>query len=454
MKKLYFFLLMVLCFIISLFFLNSYLYFSILFSFFSLILLIFLVNLNNYTKNFINPQTILLMGFFLLIFGRFFATILNDKYLSEVFCINFIFYYCLDSDGLFPLFFYLHSILLSFGLAFVFSKNKKNIYSDKKAIILSSYKFYFTFILGLFSTIAVIVNNIESILLVIKSGYLALYEGQGEDYEPPFYLVANTISLGCLAVLYIFKDRNKKSKIFFNILFYLFIFKLLMMIGTGSRSHFITGIIILFWYLFHTVNLKIKHYFFILFSFLFTVISINILASFSGARSIIISNESFLERISYIFFNQGVSLMVFDISLKYDDYPWLGYLKVVFPGVQIFYKYFDVSERNEFNWSSYVVYKENPVAYYNGNGLGWSLYSDFYVLSFGIFPLFCLLIFLFAKFIIKAIGDDSLYYKGIVFILVATLFTLNRASISSLFFIIIVYSLMYILLLKLKWSKS
>lgn len=453
MKKFYFLLVMLLCFIISLFFLNSNLYFSILFSFFSLILLIFLVNSNNYTKNFINPQTIFLMGFFLLIFGRFFATILNEKYLSDIFCINFIFYYCLDSKGLFSLFFYLHSILISFGLAFVFSKNKKSNYDEKKILILNKYRLYFVFSLGFFSTLAVIVNNIESILLVVKSGYLALYEGQGEDYEPPFYLIANTISLGCLAILYILKDSNKKSKILFNILFYLFIFKLLMMIGTGSRSHFITGIIIVFWYLFHTLNLKIKHYLLILFSFLLTVISVNILASLSGARSIVVSDESLLERISYIFFNQGISLMVFDISLKYDDYPWLGYLKVVFPGIQIFYKYFDVSERSEFNWSSYVVYKENPIAYYNGNGLGWSLYSDFYVLSFGIFPLFCLLVFLFAKFIIKVISDNSIYYKGLIFILVSTLFTLNRASISSLFFIIIVYSLMYILLIKLKWSK-
>ncbi|MDC4861984.1 O-antigen polysaccharide polymerase Wzy, partial [Acinetobacter baumannii] len=66
--------------------------------------------------------------------------------------------------------------------------------------------------------------------------------------------------------------------------------------------------------------------------------------------------------------------MVFDISLKYSDYPVLGYLKVILPGVQVLYSFFGVNERKDFNWSSYVVYNENISAYLNGNGLGWSLY--------------------------------------------------------------------------------
>lgn len=450
MKNNLFILLMLIFSILSIMLIDSYLYFSISLLIFNLFICFFVVNNNSLSKNIITPQTILLLGFSTLIFGRFFAVLLNSSYLETLFCINFIFYYCSTEDEIFRLFIYLHSILISFSLGFLFlPKVKKNI---EKINHISKSKILILFVLGLLSIVYLIFDNFGKILLVLNSGYLALYDGQSEDYETPISLVINSFAVSCLALLFALKKKDIQVNKYFIILFFLYIFKLMMAIGTGSRSHFIAGVILLIWYIFYDRKLNFKHYLLLLLSFFVTALGVNSLASLSGARVVNNVELGFLEKISFIFYNQGISLMVFDISLKYSDYPVLGYLKVMLPGVQVLYSFFGVNERKDFNWSSYVVYNENISAYLNGNGLGWSLYSDFYAFSFGFLPIFCLLVFLFSRFIVKATYSNSLYYNGLVFVLVGTLFTINRSSVSGLIFIIIFYSVLYLFFVKSRFK--
>ncbi|MDA1255868.1 MAG: O-antigen ligase [Proteobacteria bacterium] len=451
MKNIAIVLVMFIIFFMSLMSLDISLYFSVVLIVTNLILSFFLVNNNSLTKNIINPQTVLLLGFSVLIFGRFFAALIDEIYLQRLFCINFIFYYCSTNDEIFRLFVYLQSILLSFSLGFVLIGKDNKVgefksYIGKKRILIIFY-------LGLISTIYLIFDNFGKILLVLQSGYLALYDGQSEDYETPISLVINGFALSCLALMYAVKENNSQVNKYFIILFSLFVFKLIMAIATGSRSHFIAGIILLGWYFFHNKKLYLKHYIFLFLVFLVTALSVNSLASLSGGRVVDNVERGFLEKLAFVFYNQGTSLMVFDISLKYTDYPILGYFKVVFPGIQILYLLFDVTERKDFNWSSYVVYNENISAYLNGNGLGWSLYSDFYAFSFGYIPIFCLLVFLFSKMIVKVISSDTFYYKGIVLIFVSSFFTINRSSVSGLIFILIVYSLLYFIFVRSKVAK-
>ncbi|MDC4861980.1 O-antigen polysaccharide polymerase Wzy, partial [Acinetobacter baumannii] len=82
-----------------------------------------------------------------------------------------------------------------------------------------------------------------------------------------------------------------------------------MAIGTGSRSHFIAGVILLIWYIFYDRTLNFKHYLLLL-SFFVTALGVNSLASLSGARVVNNVELGFLEKISFIFFNQGISWMV------------------------------------------------------------------------------------------------------------------------------------------------
>lgn len=452
MRKIIVFHLMLIFFLISLLvFLHNY-YVSVLLTVFNVFLTFYLVNDNKYTINIVNPQTVLLLGMSVLIFGRFFSVLLDGSYLASIFCINFIFYYCSSLDEAYKLIIYLNLILIFFSLAFILPIKNNNINNENIFFNLNKSKILVIFFMGLLSTFYLIFENFNKIQMVMSSGYLALYEGQSEDYETPYSLVLNAISIASLALLFSLKEFSLNSKKIFNILFFTVAFKFLMAIGTGSRSHFIAGLILLIWYIFHDKKLNFKHYIFLFLSFFITSVSVNYLASLSGARVIDNIERNFFENIAYIFYNQGTSLMVFDISLKYSDYPILGFWKVIFPGIQVFYNIFGITDRKDFNWSSYVVYKENYAAYMNGNGLGWSIYSDFYAFSFGFIPLFCVIIFCFSRFILKVITSKNLYFNGIVLIMITVFFTINRSSISGFIFILIIYTLMYLFFVRLKWK--
>lgn len=453
MRKIIFFNLMLIsCALILLVFSYDY-HVSILLTVFNVFLTFYLINDNKYSINIINPQTILLLGMSVLIFGRFFSVLLDANYLASIFCIDFIFHYCSSLESAYKLIIYLNSILVFFSLAFIIPvkesniKYNKNIYSN-----LNQKKILIVFAIGILSTLYSIFENLNNIQLVMGSGYLALYEGQSENYETPYSVVLSSISIASLALLFSLKDFSFNSKKLFNILFFIVVFKLLMLIATGARSSFISGLILLIWYLFYNKKLSIKYYLVLSLSFFVTISTVNYLASLSGARVIDDIERSFLENIAYVFYNQGTSLMVFDISLKYSDYPVLGFWKVIFPGIQIFYNIFGVNERKDFNWSSYVVYNENYGAYINGNGLGWSLYSDFYAFSFGFLPLFCIYVYYFSRFILKSISSNSLYFDGVVLIMIYSFFAINRSSISIFIFIFIFYTLMYLFFLKFKWK--
>lgn len=453
MKEIIFFNIMLLFFILNLLLFSENYYISIFFTVFNLLLTFYLVNRNKYSNNIINPQTILLLGMSFLIFGRFFAVLFDDGYLANAFCINFIYYYCSSNSGVYNLIIYLNCILIFISLAFILPVRVREVANNNYLYFnMNQKKINLIFFLGSILTLYLILENFYKIRLVVNSGYLSLYEGQSEEYETPYSLLINALSVACLSLLFALRGFSEKTKKLFYFLFFIVVFKLLMAIGTGSRSHFIAGLILLIWLLFYNRKLNIKHYLLLFFMFFTTITGVNYLASLSGGRVINSIQRSFFENIAYIFYNQGTSLMVFDISLKYSDYPILGFWKVIFPGIQIFYNLFGVSERKDFNWSSYVVYNENYGAYINGNGLGWSLYSDFYVFSFGFIPLFCLIVFYFSRFILKVISSKSLYCNGLVLIMISTFFTINRSSISGFIFILIVYTVMYFIFIKVKWK--
>ena len=89
-----------------------------------------------------------------------------------------------------------------------------------------------------------------------------------------------------------------------------------------------------------------------------------------------------------------------------------------------------------------MTFTENKNAYQDGFGLGWSIYSDFYVLSLGFLPLFILFIYLFGRLIINLSKNSGYYNEGMIFIFVSVLFSINRGQLSPLIFSVIVYSLL------------
>ena len=400
----------------------------------------FLSNSNNKVKNFINLQSFFLLGFLLFFLGRMIAVLFNRNIGSSLFCIDFIFDYCEEGDGVLYLVFIINLILISFASAFVFSFNTGR-HSSKSTIVIdckhvSKNKFFVIYLIGLLSLISVIFSTLDTVYLAINSGYMALYANQAESYTPPFFLLVSTISIASMAVIY--SVREQFRPIYFKFIFSIFILSMLLSVLTGSRSSFISGILLIVWHFYKNKSISFIRYLAISAAGLILIYFLDTIAALSGARPHD-ANGSFLKTLSETFYNQGITLMVFNSSINVESYPVLGYLKTLFPGVQVLFSQFGVTERYDFDWSSFMTYHENSEAYAAGFGLGWSIFSDFYVLSFGFLPIFCLLVFLLGKFVITVNNTESQFRIGLLFICILSFFSIVRSSISPLIFTIIIY---------------
>lgn len=401
---------------------------------------LFLSNSNNKVKNFINLQSFFLLGFLLFFLGRMIAVLFNRNISTSFFCIDFIFNYCEEESGVLYLVFIINLILISFASAFVFSFNngrhnsKSTIVIDYKHV--SKNKFFVIYLIGLLSLISVIFSTLDTVYLAINSGYMALYANQAESYTPPFFLLVSTISIASMAVIY--SVREQFRPIYFKFIFSIFILSMLLSVLTGSRSSFISGILLIVWHFYKNKSISFIRYSAISAAGLILIYFLDTIAALSGARPYD-ANGSFLKTLSETFYNQGITLMVFNSSINVESYPVLGYLKTLLPGVQVLFSQFGVTERYDFDWSSFMTYHENSEAYAAGFGLGWSIFSDFYVLSFGFLPIFCLLVFLLGKFIITVNNTESQFRIGLLFICILSFFSIVRSSISPLIFTIIIY---------------
>lgn len=401
----------------------------------------FIVNMNNLSTNLINMQSIFLFGFLVFFLGRFVAFLLDSSLYDTLFCTEFIFNYCSSSGDINFLIFLLNLILVAFSMAFLSKVNiSRNVnHLDESNIFISRNKICLIYILFFFSLGISFYHSLESIALAISGGYMALYANQAESYETPFVMLLGVLASCSLALLYSLR-KSLNNKIF-GVAVGLYILNLLFGIITGSRSSFIGGLILLTWMIFR--NRRIKKIFYIGGIGICALIlsTVNWLASLSGARAFG-ESSSLLETVSETIYSQGITLMVFNSSIHTEGFSILGAIKTIIPGIQAIFPLFGITNRHEFDWSSYMTFTENKNAYQDGFGLGWSIYSDFYIFSLGFLPLFYLFIYLFGRLIINVSKNSGYYNEGIVFIFVLVLFSINRGQLSPLIFSVIVYSLL------------
>lgn len=436
MKFLVMFLLMIILLffsMLSLALFNNY-YFSCILLIVNFIFSFFIVNSKNNIRNFVNLQSFFLLGFFVFFLGRISALLLNPSLYNEIFCIDFIFNYCEGNSNINYLILVLNLILLSFSAPFLLYSKFKNVVINQDKILKN--RLVILYLVTFVSSLLVINNVLSSVFLAVSQGYMALYANQVESYQTPYMLLINTIAIAGMAVLYSLKEKIKP--IFFNVIFLLFLLSMLFLILTGSRAAFISALLLIIWHIYKNKSINFIRYFVLLLFSLLVIYSIDTIAALSGARPTE-SNGGFLKNMGDTLYNQGITLMVFNSSINIQDYPLLGYIKTLLPGIQVVFSHFDINERHEFDWSSYMTYHENRQAYNQGLGLGWSIFSDFYILSFGILPIFCLFIYLFGKFLIYVSNANNNFKMGLLFICILSCFSIVRASISPLIFTIIIY---------------
>lgn len=441
LKNLIFILIMMVSCISSLLIYNFYSY-DLVFSI-SLILNLFLSFIILWKKSpdeyLVKLSIVYLVGFTLFIGGRYIANIFG---VEDIYCYEFGYSYCLSGDEKIKLNFLINFSLISFIIGFLYKSNKvsslkrnNNQYFNKKVL---SAIVVLSFVTGTFS----IYFQLEAVAIAINKGYSALYEGQDEAYQAPFSLISNTLFVASLATIYSV-NKNIKPFIFYSV-FSIFIAGQLLGVLTGARSSFINAIIILLWLFLGTKKISPKKIL-VLASIPFVFLMTNYLSSLSGARSTTSGGSFYDTIILEIFYGQGTSMMVFGIGSLETDYPVLAYLKTIFPGIQIIYSFFTDINNYELSFSQSLSYRLAPSVYYDNMGWGWSLLGDFYAFSFGFSILFLLYNFIWGKLIFKIslLNDSSMYYRGLFFCFLITVFSINRASISYLVFLVFLYTFFY-----------
>lgn len=396
-------------------------------------------------KNIFNLPSVFLIGFGFLILGRFFgwglSKIFNlDMFIfNDIFCLDFFFNYCLNNTSSINLMLFLNSSLVFFTLGFLFHHNVANKKSERELNKSFNFLLFLLYPVGLY-LIYVVINYVNT---AISAGYMALYASQAESYEAPVDRIVNAFFLGSLAVAYVFKD-NKRIRFAFIILTSFFILSYLLKILTGARSYFIAAIIFLLWYYLKDKKIKFLYYAFFAF-FAFALIGfLDLIAQASGAREI--NNSSFVESMANLFYNQGITLMVVNNALVFDEYPsLLGYLKTILPGIQIIYNMFGVVDRYLFDWSSYIIYKQDRLLYNQGYGLGWSLFNDLYYLAYKFLPVYFFLLTIWGVVLNYISKASSQFCNGLSFVFIFFVFSISRDNISPLIFAVMMYCIVYFL---------
>lgn len=402
----------------------------------------------------IKLSIVYLLGFSLFICGRFIANILG---MDETFCFEFGYTYCLSYFEKFRTVFLINCSLIFFCYGYLNNCiNKKLIISNTNELNYKIYnlgriKIFFIFILVVALGGYIIFNTLLSVQKAISSGYISLYEGQAESYTSPVLLIITLFFNAIVALIFAYRDFINKAFYYFTLT--LFFLNLFLSVLSGGRAGFFTALILLLWLYLGENKISLLKMLFLPFIFIF-MISVNKIASLSGARLAGTTGTLYEKIVEDIFYGQGITMMVFSLGSIRNDYPFLAYLKTIIPGSQIVAALFSNIYQYEISFSQYLMYKISPISFYEGYGIGWSLLGDFYAFSFGFIFLFMLYNYIWGKFIFLIANkvNDNIFCNGLYFCFLSYMFLINRSSISPLLVLILFY-MSLIFFLKIKWDK-
>ncbi|ENX32301.1 hypothetical protein F889_03620 [Acinetobacter colistiniresistens] len=391
---------------------------------------------------------IYLLGFSLFICGRFFANILG---VDETFCFDFGYKYCLNQNETLYSFLLINSSLLFFLLGYLSTSVRKENFKIK-ASYFNINILYFYLLLGVLAGVYTSFGTIESIFKAITSGYLSLYSGQVDEYSSPVDLIVMVFFNATVALGFSFKEKIN-IKLFYFILF-IFLFNLIVSVFSGSRANFVSALLVILWFMLGEKKVGFKNII-ITTLLILSVFLTNSIASISGARGASDDSSGFYTKVvEEIFYNQGITMMVFNMGVLENDYPLLAYIKTIIPGSQIIYSWFSPVFQYDLSFSQHLMYKLSPSLFYEGYGLAWSLLGDFYAFSFGLIFLFFFYNYIWGKLVyfVSSGYGVNFFYNGLYFCFLISIFILSRFSISSFLVLIIFYFLMH-KSIKFKWGK-
>lgn len=288
----------------------------------------------------------------------------------------------------------------------------------------------------------VVVSLYESYTLVRDYGYLGLYLGQTTDQSSVVKSIATTLAFALMGLAVAYGDRLSRRAYFF-VYFAMAVINLLY----GARGGFVTFILFTIWIATDFGARKIGFgKIFACFAGIgvFVIYFMNAVSA-RGEGSV---EGSMLDNVSGLLYDQGVTLMVFDLSTKTHDYPWVPYIQNFLPGVSFLVNIFSTLRPQDAGFSKYLSYVNNSDAYDDGYGLGWSLFGDLYVYAQGNWVVFVLLAVLIGYGIAKAeaLARHKPLIKALLVSAAPSIMFLPRAGLNSVFPLII-YTVVLALLL-------
>ncbi|HEQ1859762.1 TPA: O-antigen polysaccharide polymerase Wzy [Providencia alcalifaciens] len=411
--------------------------------YFFLLIVISILLFNNISGIYINSTySLFIISFLVFIGGRFIAYILDGSF--ELYRMDFFISYVLTEKEALNLMTYvilgIIFIDLGYKLFFVSGATFSNIKINHSWLM--SFSLFALLLSPLF-----IIELLMNIKGAISGGYLSSKLWQASTYSLPLSSFAQTI-FG-IAFGYSMVSGYKK-KYFLAI----FIFTVIASLIIGARGPIITAIFLYLWARGNNGNKKINIIkIFSLFFLLLILVSyfIQIYSFRSNSQEL---EMNFIKFISEFFYSQGISLMVFDASMKITDYPILAYLQSIIPGSSAIASLFLPVEYYMTGFHHYMAKTLDSNLFNEGFGLDWTLLSDFYVFGAENIIGFSILAFLFgALFSLLQNSTKYDFWLILLYALFTRLIFLPRSTLSIIIPFIIYFIFFVYLIPKLKKER-
>lgn len=372
-------------------------------------------------------------SFSLFIGGRFIANILGYDSGEGVFDLHWMASYVASEEIRNSTFLYVATFFCIFNLGyFIFRpKNSTRKYSPKINPLVS---FMLLLVFGCIEC----TRLIGVFASAFSAGYASIYSSQAGEYSAG----AATLSiLFYVAVSLAFVSGKTFLKL--TALGLLFLTSALSL-AAGVRGGFVASVLLFLWLYGRNHKISLKK---LAISFLLIGACLAAALKFSARYSDDTGISMMQLPLSFIY-SQGVSLGVFSYTQTFDAFPTTAYIQSLLPGALFFIEIFSGKVvLHDANFQNFISWSANPSRYASGNGLGWTLLSDFYVYSFGLFPLYIALAF-FSGCAMRFLDSSSRspgVWMALCVGLSLKLFMLPRSSISTVisfaFYFLILYSI-------------
>lgn len=408
---------------------------------FIFIFYIFIVYFFRYANkiNLISVYSLFYFTTLIFLCGRFFSIFLG--YSEELFSMDFFSYRILNDYEKNRLMLYVFLILVSLEVGLYLSRIIFKKEKDKKInLYLNTYILWFIFSIV---SIILIISLPDVFNKVLLSGYLAIHQGQADGYS--FGILGKVTTLLYALLGFALVHNNKNLKI--SVIAVLIIYSILYMI-IGSRGTFVCTLLFLLWAYYDYGNKSVN--LFKLFSYIVAIVFF-LISFFSlislRAKDITISNQGLKDSILNLLYEQGITLMVFNEVFYLDKYPLLPMIQNFIPGSIFIASKLDLADPYNISYGNYLASSLNSSLFEDGYGLGWSVFSDLYVISFGIYFIFGLFVILFSLFLnfTELMLNRSMFWKILVISTLPALLFLPRSGLYTYFPLMYYVFILYLL---------